>query len=175
MIDTQFEKIRAHDIVGIRVIISPEEMTELFDRGFREIVTLLKEEGVAPAGPARAYYFGEISDTVDILIGFPVSQPGAEALRRGALSQSGGNIDDVALHHFREMKTIHRRHSGTAEEVDRTWREILDEAEEHGCRLPAVSIGWEEFSGERARVHPSGEAVTEVFVQVCQLPSIEPV
>lgn len=172
MIDTQFEKIQAHDIVGIRVIISPEEMAELFDRGFSEIVKMLKEEGIVPAGAARAYYFGEISDTIDILIGFPVTAAHADALRRGALSQSGGDIDDVALHHFRQMKTIHRRHCGAFDELGQTWNDILTVVEESGCTLPAISVGWEEFVDEKTRPQVSEDVTTDVFVQVCQLPTV---
>ncbi|ANE04215.1 hypothetical protein [Corynebacterium crudilactis] len=171
IVDTQFEKIPAHDIVGIRVILSSEDLPELFERGYAEIKKFLRVEGVEPKGAARAYYFGDVSDTVDILIGFPVTATQAESLRRGALSQSGGDIDDVVLHHFRDMKTIHSRHSGPVDGgVEGVWDEILDEVEELGCTVPSNSIGWEEYIEGPATVEVCDQLATEVYIQVCQAP-----
>lgn len=171
IVDTQFEKISAHDVVGIRVILSSEDLPELFERGYAEIKKFLRVEGVEPIGPARAYYFGDVSDTVDVLIGFPVSTAQAETLRRGALSQSGGDIDDVALHHFRDMKTMHSRHSGPFDCVERAWDEIFDEVEDHGCTLPTNHVGWEEFVEGPATIQACDQLATEVYVQVCQAPA----
>lgn len=170
IVDTQFEKIPAHDVVGIRVILSSEDLPELFKRGYAEVKKFLRLEGIEPKGPARAYYFGDVSDTVDILIGFPVSPAQAESLRRGALSQSGGDIDDVALHHFRDMKTMHSRHSGPFDGVERVWDEILDEVEDLGCTLPSSSIGWEEYIEGPATADTCDQLASEVYVQVCQAP-----
>ncbi|MFP7364662.1 hypothetical protein SFC07_02595 [Corynebacterium callunae] len=171
IVDTQYEKIPAHDIVGIRVILQPEELPELFQHGYAEIKKLLRLEGIEPAGPARSYYFGDISDTVDILIGFPVTPAQADNLRRGALSQSGGDIDDVAVHHFRDMKTMHARHEGPYEGLNETWEEIFDGVAETGCKLPVNTIGWEEYIEGPAGVEDRKDLVTEVFVQVCQVPA----
>lgn len=170
LIDTQFEKVPAHDIVGIRVILQPEEMTELYDRGYAEISKMLTVEGVEPAGTARAYYFGEISDTVDILVGFPVAAEQAEALRRGALSQSGGDIDDIALHHFRAMKVFHSRHSGAYEGLEKTWTQAFEDIESMGGRLPNNTIGWEAYVTDPAAVTNVDELITDVYVQVCHVP-----
>lgn len=170
IVDTQFEKIPAHDVVGIRVILSSEDLPELFKRGYAEVKKFLRLEGIEPKGSARAYYFGDVSDTVDILIGFPVSPAQAESLRRGALSQSGGDIDDVVLHHFRDMKTMHSRHSGPFDGVERVWDEILDEVEDLGCTLPSSSIGWEEYIEGPATADACDQLATEVYVQVCQAP-----
>ena len=171
IVDTQFEKIPAHNIVGIRVIVQPEELPELFQQGYAEIKKLLRFEGIEPAGPARSYYFGDVSDTVDILIGFPVTSVQAEKLRRGALSQSGGDIDDVALHHFRDMKTMRSRHEGLSEDLNETWEEILDGVAETGCTLPMNTIGWEEYVDGPVSVEERKDLVTQVFVQVCQVPA----
>lgn len=171
IVDTQFEKIPAHDVVGIRVIIQPEELQELFDRGYAEVKKLLRLEGIEPDGPARAYYFGEISDTLDVLIGFPVGEADADALRRGALSQSGGDIDDVVIHHFRDMKAMHSRHRGALAEISDTWNGLYTEIENSGCTLPANTIGWEEFVSGLATVTMPDDQVTEVYVQVCQAPA----
>lgn len=168
--DTQFEKIPAHDIVGIRVILQPEELTELYDRGCDEILKMLKVEGIEPAGTARAYYFGEISDTVDILVGFPVGPEQAETLRRGALSQSGGDIDDIALHHFRGMKVFHSRHTGAYEGLEQTWTKAFHDIESMGCKLPTNTVGWEEFMSDPALPTPVDELITDVYVQVCHAP-----
>lgn len=168
--DTQFEKIPAHDIVGIRVILQPKELTELYARGFDEILKMLTVEGIEPAGTARAYYFGEISDTVDILVGFPVGPEQAETLRRGALSQSGGDIDDIALHHFRGMKVFHSRHTGAYEGLEQTWTKAFDDIESMGCRLPKNTVGWEEFVNGPAASAAVEELITDVYVQVCHAP-----
>lgn len=169
--DTQFEKIPAHDIVGIRVILQPEEMSELYNRGYSEILKMLAIEGIEPAGPARAYYFGEISDTVDILVGFPVSPAHAETLRRGALSQSGGDIDDIALHHFRGMKAFHSRHAGAYEGLEETWSQAFTDIESMGCRLPANTIGWEEYVSKPSASANPKDLLTDVYVQVCHAPA----
>lgn len=169
--DTRFEKIPAHDVVGIRVIISSDEITDLFDRGFAEIRKMLTIEGIEPVGPGRAYYFGEVSDTVDILIGFPVSPVQADTLRRGALSQSGGDIDDIVLHHFRDMKTFHSRHTGVYDGLQETWNQAFTEIEEIGCRVPAVTVGWEEYVTTPCSTQNPETMITDVFVQVCQVPA----
>lgn len=168
--DTQFEKVPAHDIVGIRVILQSEELTELYDRGFSEILKMLATEGIAPGGPARAYYFGEISDTVDILVGYPLSTLAADTLRRGALSQSGGDIDDIALHHFRDMKVYHSQHTGTYEGLQETWSQAFTDIAEAGCRLPANTIGWEEYLNKPSATENPDDLITDVYVQVCQAP-----
>ncbi len=170
LIDTQFEKIPAHDIVGIRVIIQPEEIADLRVRGYSEIIKMLTIEGIEPAGPARAYYFGEISDTVDILVGFPVSTAHAETLRRGALSQSGGDIDDIALHHFRAMKVFHSSHTGTYEGLEETWNQAYADIEATGCRLPANTVGWEDYVTNPSHSANPDDQITDIYVQVCQAP-----
>ncbi|ALC06126.1 hypothetical protein CDES_08670 [Corynebacterium deserti GIMN1.010] len=170
IVDTQFEKIPAHDVVGIRVILSSEDLSELFKRGYAEVKKFLRVEGIEPAGPARAYYFGDVSDTVDILIGFPVTEAQADKLRRGALSQSGGDIDDVVLHHFRDMKIMHGRHSGPFESVEQVWDEICDEVYDHGCVVPTNTICWEEFVDGQATADACEQLATEVYMQVCQVP-----
>lgn len=169
--DTQFEKIPAHDIVGIRVILQPEELTELYERGFSEILKMLATEGITPGGPARAYYFGEISDTVDILVGYPVSPVHADTLRRGALSQSGGDIDDIALHHFRGMKVFHSCHTGAYEGLQETWNKAFTDIEEIGGRLPTITVGWEEYMTKPSAADNPDDLITDVYVQVCQAPA----
>lgn len=61
-------------VLSIRTRASVDQLPQVFDKAFYEIMIYLSENGVHPAGaPFAAYYNMDMQD-LDIEIGFPVNQ-----------------------------------------------------------------------------------------------------
>ena len=59
----------------IRGVVPVAELANFFDRSFTTLATVTSTQGVAITGPAFAFYHGAPSDTADLEVGFPTSQP----------------------------------------------------------------------------------------------------
>ena len=60
---------------GVRRQVPLDEMTEFFAHAFSETLAVLREQGVAAAGPPFGKYYGMPGALVDVEAGFPVGSP----------------------------------------------------------------------------------------------------
>ena len=59
-------------VVGTRDVIPADSMVTFFDRVYNDTADRITDVGGSVLGPAVAYYFTPVVDTVDMLGGFPV-------------------------------------------------------------------------------------------------------
>jgi effector-binding domain-containing protein len=76
----------------IHLVIPGREMPKYMDPAIVEILQLLGEQGISPAGPLFSYHHRRPSDTFDFDIGFPVAQPIREGGRVVNGSLPGGQV-----------------------------------------------------------------------------------
>ncbi len=69
------ETIEPHAAAGIRSAVPMAELRDVFDQGFPAIVQAVAAQGIAIAGPPFGYYPRMPTDTVDVVVGFPVATP----------------------------------------------------------------------------------------------------
>lgn len=58
----------------IHLVISGHDMPKYMDPAIKEIIQVLADQGMQPAGPMFSYHHRRPSDTFDFEIGFPVSR-----------------------------------------------------------------------------------------------------
>jgi len=59
----------------IRGVVPVAELANFFDRSFTTLATVAASQNVAITGPAYALYRGVPTDTADLEVGFPTSEP----------------------------------------------------------------------------------------------------
>ncbi|HRH69153.1 MAG TPA: GyrI-like domain-containing protein [Flavobacteriales bacterium] len=60
---------------AIPLVIPGRDMPKYMDPAIEEIIKVLSDQGLHPAGPMFSYHHRRPSDTFDFEIGFPVSKP----------------------------------------------------------------------------------------------------
>ncbi|RYV51724.1 AraC family transcriptional regulator [Pengzhenrongella frigida] len=88
-----------------------DALSDFFGRAFEAVAAELARQGAAPAGPPIALYRGPVTDTVDVVAGFPVGRPltpssglVAETLPSGSIVEAihTGSYEDLSAW-FREQ------------------------------------------------------------------------
>ena len=59
----------------VRGTVTPEEITDFFDRSFAVLWEAVAAQGVSPTGPAFGLYRGVPDETIDLAVGFPTDRP----------------------------------------------------------------------------------------------------
>ena len=69
------EKIEAQHAVVIRSEVAMQELSEVFRRGFRDTWQVANAQGLAVIGPPFGFYPRMPTDSVEVVVGFPVAAP----------------------------------------------------------------------------------------------------
>lgn len=136
-------------IVGVRQRVPMSDLSEFFGRAFAAAAAELARQGSHPAGPPVALYSGAVTDTVDVIAGYPVSEPVTPAAGLVAATLPGGPI----------VETIH---TGSYDALGATYGELSTWFAEHGV-TPADQM-WEEYLvGPDSEADPSRWQTRIVF------------
>ena len=106
------------------------ELRTIFDRGFREVMQVTQAQGVAITGPPFGFYPRMPSDTVEVVVGFPVSAPVTPE----------GDVTPFELPGGRVVTGIH---VGSYESLEVTYRELTEWAAAEGHSLAGRM--WESY------------------------------
>lgn len=158
MTDTrEFREITvpAHTIIASRETIPTSEMRGYFDRAFGQAAGALAEAGVRPVGAARAYYFSDLAETVDLAGGFPVPADAVDALEE--------SVPEL-LHHVPESRVITTRHLGSYDSLAATWQETVEHVRDLG--LETGLVFWEEYVTMPTPEADPAEMITDIFITV---------
>ena len=107
-----------------------EELRTVFDRGFRQVMRVTEAQGVAITGPPFGFYPRMPTDTVEVLVGFPVS----------AAITPDGEVKPFELPSGRVVAGIH---VGPYESLEASYRELTDWAAAEGHALAGHM--WESY------------------------------
>lgn len=126
---------------AIRAEVFMAELRDVFDRGFAEVARVAGAQGIAITGPPFGFYPRMPTDTVEVVVGFPVASPIAPE----------GDVEPFELPGARVVTGVH---VGPYEELERTYGELTAwaQAEGHELRGPM----WESYlSDPRAQPDPA--------------------
>lgn len=115
-------------VAGVRQRIRMDEITTIFDTRFQEVLQALQSAGVAPAGAPYARYHGDVGETVDVEIGFPVAEP----------FSGSGDVQGETLPAARAVETIHE---GAYDRLRETYEAVQRWMAEHD--LQPLDQSWE--------------------------------
>lgn len=107
-----------------------EELRSVFDHGFREVMRIAEAQGVAIAGPPFGFYPRKPTDTVAVMVGFPVSAPVAPDGDVTAFELPGGRV-------------VTGLHIGPYEDLRASYRELAEWAAAEGHSL--AGHVWESY------------------------------
>lgn len=124
------ETIEPQAAAVIRAEVFMAELRGVFDRAFPEIMRVAGEQSVAIAGPPFGFYPRMPTDTVEVVVGFPVASPIA----------AEGDVEPFELPGTRVITGVH---VGPYEGLGRTYEELTAWARAEGHELgPAM---WESY------------------------------
>jgi effector-binding domain-containing protein len=121
----------------IRAHTTMHDIAPLFNSGFREILELLKTQGLTPVGPPFARYYNMDMNAVDVEFGFPV--PGS-ANGNGRVSNSSTPSGNAATSIY----------IGPYEEIEPAYDALMKWADDNGRTL----------SGEAYEIYLNDPSVT---------------
>lgn len=107
---------------GLRAEVPMAELREVFDRGFADVLQAVQARGAAIAGPPFGFYPRTPTDTVEVVVGFPVSEPITAAGDVEPFELPGGRV-------------VTGTHVGPYEELERSYEELMAWARDQGLRL----------------------------------------
>jgi effector-binding domain-containing protein len=97
----------------VRAEVPMEELRAVFDRGFGEVMRVAKAQGLAITGPPFGFYPRIPSDTVEVVVGFPVS---------GVVAADG----DVTAFELNGGRVVTGIHVGPYESLEESYRELTE-------------------------------------------------
>jgi effector-binding domain-containing protein len=131
MTDVQIVDLPEQPTAVRRAVLPAEGLRDFFDETYPMIWIALQTQGVQPAGPPFARYFGMPGPTVDLEIGFPVPDGFAD----------DGDIRAGSLPACRALVAVH---VGPYEGLADTWQQMQQRGGDLGAR-PAGDSFWEEY------------------------------
>jgi effector-binding domain-containing protein len=88
------------------------DLRTVFDRAFPQVLRVLGEQGAQPAGPPFGFYPRAPTDTVEVVVGFPVASP---------IVAEG----DVVPFELPGGRVVTGTHVGPYEELDTTYEQLV--------------------------------------------------
>ncbi|MDO5669500.1 MAG: GyrI-like domain-containing protein [Corynebacterium sp.] len=145
--------VAAHAFIALRETVSTDGLPAFFDRAYPRLVDVLAAVGAYPAGPARAYYFSPLTETVDIAAAFPL-HPEQVAAVEAAYPE--------LVHHVPECEAFTTRHHGSYDMLGRSWQELMEAVRESG--RPAGAVCWETYVTEPTPEAAPADMITDLYV-----------
>jgi effector-binding domain-containing protein len=148
MLDTpQIIQTSEQQTAVIRLIVPRDEIVQVMDPAIAEILSVIHDQGSAPAGPCCSFHFRRPTDTFAFEVGFPVHT---------SISPSG-RVKMSALPATRVVRTVYH---GGYEGLGNAWGEFLLWIENAG--LATQDCLWECYtSGPESSPDP-GQWCTEL-------------
>jgi effector-binding domain-containing protein len=112
----------------VRAEVPMDELRTVFDRGFGEVMRVTAAQGVAITGPPFGFYPRMPTDTVEVLVGFPVAEPVAADGDVRGFELPGGRV-------------VTGMHVGPYERLETSYRELTEWAASHGHALAGPHVG----------------------------------
>lgn len=135
------ETIDPQPAAVIRAEVPMAELRDVFDRGFGEVMRVVQAQGVAIAGPPFGFYPRMPTDTIEVVVGFPVAAPVAPE----------GDVQPFELPGGRVVTGVH---VGPYEALETTYGELTAWARAEGHAL--AERMWEAYlSDPRAQPDPA--------------------
>lgn len=117
-------------MVGLHDVVAVKDLPAFFARAWAATEAHLAGVGASPAGRPMALYRGQVTDTVDVVIGYAV----------GAGVPAGPDLEEVALPRGEAVATIH---TGPFDTMEGTYRAVERYVADAG--LTASAEVWEEY------------------------------
>jgi len=135
------ETIDSQPAAVVRAEVPMDELRSVFDRGFGAVMRVAQAQGVAITGPPFGFYPRMPTDTVEVVVGFPVSAPVAP----------DGDVTPFELPGGRVVTGLH---VGPYESLESTYRELTEWAAAEGHQLAGQM--WESYlTDPRAQPDPA--------------------
>jgi effector-binding domain-containing protein len=131
----------------IHLVITGRDMPKYMDPAIQEILQVLADQGMRPAGPMFSYHHRRPSDTFDFEIGFPVAKTVNEA----------GRVQNSALPAAKVVRAVYR---GPYERLGDAWRELQDWVRER--KLPEDGRFFERYLNNPDEVKDPKDYRTEL-------------
>ena len=96
---------------GVRGLVAMSDLSTFFDESFRVLGRVIADQGVEIAGSAFGYYRGEITDTVDVTVGFPTDRP----------IEPAGSAEPGQLPGGRVARLVH---AGSFDDLGEAWQRL---------------------------------------------------
>ena len=121
---TSFEVVtlESQPAAVVRAEVPMAQLTEVFDRGFGQVMQAVQEQGLQVAAAPFGYYPRMPGDTVEVAVGFPVSGPFTPS----------GEVEAMELPGGRAIRGIH---VGPYDALAQTYGELTTWALEQGLEL----------------------------------------
>jgi effector-binding domain-containing protein len=129
------EELEPQAAAAIRAEVPMAELGSVFDRAFGSVAGAVAAQGVAVTGPPFGYYPRMPGDTVEVLVGFPVSGP----------IEPDGQVEPFELPGGRAVTAVH---VGPYERLEQTYAALTAWAEASG--LPLADHMWESYLSDPA-------------------------
>ena len=114
----------------VRAEVPMEELRTVFDRGFGEVMRVTEAQGIAITGPPFGFYPRMPTDTVEVVVGFPVAS---------RLTADG----DVTSFELPGGRVVTGMHAGPYERLEASYRELTEWAASRGHALAGHM--WESY------------------------------
>lgn len=124
------ETIEAQHAAVIRAEVPMQDLTTVFDRGFHETARVAAEQDIAIVGAPFGFYPRMPTDTVEVLVGFPVAAP----------VTPDGEVTNFELPGGRAATGMHL---GSYDDLDQTYEELQGWAATEGIEL--ADQMWESY------------------------------
>jgi effector-binding domain-containing protein len=130
------ETIAPQHTAVVRADVPIAELPAIFDRAFHEVMRTVAAQSLTVTGPPFGFYPRMPTATVEVAAGFPVSAPVAPDGDVTALELPGGRV-------------ITGIHIGSYDEMERTYRELIEWAASQGIQLAEGM--WESYLNQGPR------------------------
>jgi effector-binding domain-containing protein len=131
----------------IHLVIPGRDMPKYMDPAILEIITVLADQGLRPAGPMFSYHHRRPSDTFDFHIGFPVEKP----------FQDIGRVKNSALPVERVARCVYQ---GPYEGLSQAWPALQAWVREQ--KLPETGRFFERYLNNPDEVNDPKDYLTEL-------------
>ena len=133
----------------IRGVVPVGELANFFDRSFTTLATVAASQNVAITGPAYALYHRPPTDTADLEVGFPTSEP----------IEATDGVEVGSLPAGRVTRAIHQ---GGYDQLGTSWGQLEQWIRDQGLE-PAASSFWEVYVTEPRPDMDPDELRTELY------------
>lgn len=143
------EVVTTHEVItaAIPLVIPGRDMPKYMDPAIEEIIKVLADQGMHPAGPMFSYHHRRPSDTFDFEIGFPVSK---------AIIPEGRVINSK----LPAVKVVRSLYQGPYEGLAQAWPALQQWVRENGHG--ETGKFWESYVNNPSEVKSPSEYRTEL-------------
>jgi effector-binding domain-containing protein len=148
MSDIELTQFRYQDTAVLHDRVRLDEIKALFDRALPAVAAALAAQGMHPAGPPFAKYFGAPAETVELEVGFPVQRTMTP-------------VDGITPGTLPGGRTVRAVHVGPYDTLGQTYDDMLTWMKQQG--LEPATVMWETYLSDPAAQPDPATWRTEVW------------